>query len=161
MLAALLAAGGFGCRAKPADALKNLYDTPELLAEAFLRALEEDDVETLKSLALTEEEFRSHVWPKLPASRPERGVPFEYGWADLNQKSLSSLRRTYSRYRGRELELLEVRFEDGATDYGTFLVHRDARVKVRTGSGEERWLDLFGSVLEARGKYKLFSYVTD
>jgi hypothetical protein len=53
-------------------------------------------------------------------------------------------------------------FMDGETDYGAFIVHRKSELRVRdTESGEELSLELFGSVMERKGKYKLFSYVTD
>lgn len=144
-----------------APSLTMLFDSSEALAQAFLKALEEEDVEALRAFALTKEEFRHYVWPQLPSSRPENGVPFDYGWADLHQKSDNSLRRTYALYEGKRLEFLSIRFDDETTDYGTFLVHRDARVKVRDDKGRELWLDLFGSVIEWEGKFKLFSYVTD
>jgi hypothetical protein len=142
--------------------LSATFASPEGLARAVLLGIEKEDVETLKRLPLTKDEFRLYVWPSLPSSRPERNVPFEYVWGDLHQKSIASIARNFDRFKGRKLELLAVRFQDGTTDYGTFRVHRDARVRVRdAATGEEGWLDLFGSVMEWQGKYKLFSYVTD
>jgi len=142
--------------------LSSTFESPEALTRAVLEALAKEDVETLKSLPLTKDEFRLYVWPKLPASRPERGVPFEYGWGDLHQKSRNSIASNYSRYKGRQLDLISVGFQDGSTDYGTFTVHRKASLKVRDRvSGEELQVELFGSVMEWKGKYKLFSYVTD
>ncbi len=142
--------------------LSSTFDSPEALARAVLEAFATEDVETLKGLPLAKDEFRLYVWPKLPASRPERGVPFEYGWGDLHQKSRNSIAGNYSRYKGRKLELIAIGFQDGTTDYGTFTVHRKASLKVRDRvSGEELHVELFGSVMEWKGKYKLFSYVTD
>jgi hypothetical protein len=40
-------------------------------------------------------------------------------------------------------------------------VYRDTRVRVRDETGKELNLDLFGSILEKNGRFKLFSYVTD
>jgi hypothetical protein len=138
------------------------FESPEALARAVLDAFAREDVETLKSLPLTKEEFRLHVWPKLPASRPERGLPFDYGWGDLHQKSIASIAGNFARYKGRKLELLSIRFKDGKTDYGTFVVHRESEMRVKDReSGIEFNLSLFGSVMEYRGRYKIFSYVTD
>jgi hypothetical protein len=144
-----------------AVSLEPTFDSPEALARAFLSALENEDGPALKSYALTEEQFRHYVWPQLPSSRPERNVPFELGWGDLHQKSHNALLHTFAKHKGKTLELVEIRFEDGMTDYGDYVVHRDARVKVRREDGEEAWMDLFGSVMEWNGRYKLFSYVTD
>ena len=51
----------------------------------------------LDALALSEQEFRDHVWPDLPAARPERNLPFSYVWGDLHQKSNISLARDAAR----------------------------------------------------------------
>jgi hypothetical protein len=142
--------------------LTGTYSSPEDLARDFLDALYRKDVEALKGFALNEDEFRLHVWPELPSSRPERGVPLEYAWGDLNQKSTNSLRRTYDRYGGRKLTFIRLDFEDETTPYETFKVHRDARVVVLDEETGKEWrLDLFGSVMEKDGRFKLFSYVTD
>ena len=50
---------------------------------------------------------------------------------------------------------------DPSTPYLGNWVHRDARVVVRDSSGQTHRLDLFGSILERGGEFKLFSYVTD
>ena len=142
--------------------LSNTFDSTEALARVFLDALYLKDVDALKQLGLSEEEFRLHVWPELPVSQLEKPLPFEYGWNDLHQKSMNSLSRTYAAYGGRKLTFLRVEFEDETTDYETFKVHRDARVIV---FDEERQkevrLDLFGSIMEKDGRFKLFSHVTD
>jgi hypothetical protein len=142
--------------------LSNTFDSPEALGAAVLEAFAKEDVETLKSLPLSQEEFRLHVWPMLPASRPERNVPFDYGWGDLHQKSVNAIASNYARHKGRKLELLSIRFKDRETDYETFVVHRKSELRVKdTASGEEETLELFGSVMEWKRKYKIFSYVTD
>jgi hypothetical protein len=143
-------------------AIAATFDSPEALARAVLAAFAEEDVETLKSLPLSKEEFRTHVWPKLPASRPERNIPFDYGWGDLHQKSVGSISSNFARYKGRKLELQSIRFLEGDTDYGSFVVHRESMMRVKDReSGVEFDLALFGSVMEWKGKYKIFSYVTD
>jgi hypothetical protein len=158
------------CNPSPAESgganlepgLSSTFDSKEALARSVLKAFAEEDVATLKSLPLSREEFRRHVWPKLPASRPERNIPFDYGWGDLYQKSVNSIASNFTRYKGRKLELVSVRFNGETTDYETFLVHRDSELRVRDiESGEELTLALFGSVLESKGRYKIFSYVTD
>jgi hypothetical protein len=171
-VAVLLSGGGvlWGCQsaddATPAERaltpLSHTYDTPEALAKGFLEALQSKDVEALKQFGLNEDEFRHHVWPELPVAKLDKPLPFEYGWSDLNQKSMNSLSRTYAAYGGRKLTFIRLEFEDETTDYETFKVHRDARVVVFDEErNEEMRLDLFGSIMEKNGRYKLFSYVTD
>ena len=132
----------------------------EAAAAAVLDALERRDRDRLRSLAIAEQEFRERVWPRLPASRPERNLPFSYVWGDLRQKSEGRLAATLARHGGRSYELAGVTFA-GVTDYGTYRVHREATLHVRDGTGAAQDLRLFGSMIEQDGRWKVFSYVAE
>ena len=127
----------------------------------MLDALAANDVERLEALALSETEFRTVVWPELPSSRPERGLPFDYAWGDLHQKSNNALRRLIAGQAGRRYQLLAVEFDGESTAYDTYTVHRESRLAVRDEHGAEMQLRFFGSVLERDGEYKVFSFVVD
>lgn len=163
-VAACLALGA-GCGARPrADApspLRWTFGSPEQVAEAVLEALAAGDAARLEALALSETEFRTVVWPELPSSRPERGLPFDYAWGDLHQKSTNGLRRLIAREGGKRYALLAAGFEGETTAYETFAVHRDSVLVVRREDGARAEMRLFGSILERQGEYKLFSYVVD
>jgi hypothetical protein len=96
--------------------LSRTFDSPEALARAVLEAFAEEDVETLKSLPLSKDEFRIYVWPELPASRPERNIPLDFGWGDLHEKSVSAIASNFGRYKVRKFELISIRFNKGKTD---------------------------------------------
>jgi len=112
-------------------------------------------------LALSEAEFRDHVWPELPTSRPERNVPFEYAWGQLKQHSDGSLQGSLGRYAGRPLRFARMRFTGETTQYPSFLVMRDSEIVAADETGRELVLRLFGSVLVKDGRCKVFSYVVD
>ena len=156
-IAAVLCLGTAGC-ARP---LPNSHTSLEALTAAVLDAVESRDAVALRSLALDEREFREHVWPELPASRPERNLPFSYVWTDLNTKSEAGLNAVLAACGGRRYQLDRVRFTGGATQYETFVVHRESVVDVRDGEGRRETLQLFGSVIEKGGRFKVFSYVVD
>ena len=88
-------------------------------------------------------------------------MPFDYAWADLNQKSTNSLRRLVAGRGGQRFEVMDVDFTGETTRYESFVVHRDSFIVVRDEAGKERRIRAFGSVLERDGEYKLFSYVID
>ena len=140
--------------------LADTRPSPSSLASAVLDGLARRDRVTLEALALTETEFRDHVWPELPASRPERNLPFSYVWGDLHQKSDLALDGVLSREGGRRYELVDVRFA-GDSDYRTYRVHREATLRVRDASGTELDLPRCGSMLEKGGAWKVFSYVVN
>jgi predicted small lipoprotein YifL len=142
-------------------ALAHAAESPQALASAVVAALERKDGRALGDLAVSEQEFRDHVWPELPAARPERNLPFSYVWMDLKQKSDGHLARTVEEFGGRGWRVASVRFAGGTTQYETYLVHRDGRLTLVAEDGTTREVALFGSVLEKDGRYKVFSYVTD
>lgn len=146
---------------KPAPpSLQNTYPSSSDLAQALIRSLERNDRSRLEQMALDEREFRDHVWPQLPAARPERNLPFSYVWGDLRQKSASALSETLAAHRGKRYELLGVDFKS-ETSHGTYRVYRDSTLRVRDSGGKELSLEVFGSMIEIDGAWKIFSYVVD
>jgi hypothetical protein len=154
----LLGAGSGACSRVPP--LANTANSPEALASAVLDALSRRDRARLDALALSEQEFRDHVWPDLPAARPERNLPFSYVWGDLRQKSNIGLARTLDAYGGKRHTLQRVSFA-GVTPYAHYAVHRDATFAVVDDGGSPQTLRVCGSLLEKDGVWKVFSYVVD
>lgn len=162
--AVALAAAACSAPAEPTrevGPLANTFDTHDALAGAVLERLARRDVEGLRALALSEDEFRDHVWPELPASRPERNVPFDYAWGQMKQRSDGHLANTFGRYAGRPLKLVRTGFAGDTTEYRSFAVSRASEIVAADGAGRELVLRLYGSVLQKGGRYKLFSYVVD
>jgi hypothetical protein len=162
----LVGATALGCvptegPAEPPIPLSHTVASPEALGQGVLDALVTKDRTRLDELALSETEFRDVVWPELPSSRPEVGLPFAYAWGDLHQKSLGHLRTAVAALGGRRFELVGVRFLGETTDYGRFRVHRESALDVRTESGETTRIRVFGSMIEYAGRVKVFSYVVD
>jgi hypothetical protein len=130
------------------------------VAQAIVDAMTAGDQAALTSLALSEQEFRDHVWPELPSARPERNLPFSYIWGDLRQKSDESLLALLATHKGQRYTLVAVRFGD-QTPYQTYTVHRASTFVVRDAGGQELELRLCGSMIEQGGRWKVFSYVVN
>ncbi len=147
------------CR-QPVPPLQNTYTSADALADALLRAVAARDSGRLQGMALSEQEFRDHVWPELPAARPERNMPFSYVWGDLRQKSELALSATLREFGGRTFVLRGVTFDE-VTNYQTYRVHRQAVIEVADADGGARTLRLCGSMIEKDGAWKVFSFVTE
>jgi hypothetical protein len=143
----------------PQSPLTQARESPRAVAEAVLAAVAAQDAASLRALAVTEPEFRQHVWPELPASRPERNLPFSYVWGDLRQKSETRLAAALAAHGGQQYTLEEVRFS-GETRYPGYTVHRGSLFLVRGPDGP-RELRLCGSMIEKDGRWKVFSYIVD
>ena len=149
-----------GCSASSRP-LPNSHETAEARSRAVLGALERRDTNALLALALNKEEFEQHVWPELPAARPERNLSVNFVWGDLNQKSSVTLRDTLAARGGKKYEFRSIRFLGETTQYDSYRVHRESELTVKDPDGTERQLRVFGSVIEKSGRYKVFSYVID
>ena len=141
--------------------LRNSHESPEALARAVLAAIEKRDAETLRALALNRKEFAEHVWPELPAARPERNLSPSFVWGDLNQKSNIMLRATLNAHGGKRYQLVSVHFQGETTEYESYRVRRESELTVTDANGTERKIRVFGSMIERGGRYKVFSYVVD
>jgi hypothetical protein len=151
----------FHTRTRPAP-LAGTFASPEALGGAVVEAMRAGDIERLQAIALTEDEFRAHVWPDLPAARPERAVPFGFVWGTLHQNSDGYLRQTASGFVDSSLTTLrDVRFAGESSRYGDVIVHRDTQLVFSLADGSEKIVELFGSTIEQDGRFKVFSYVVD
>jgi hypothetical protein len=149
------------CGSESPARLTNTHPSKEALAQAVVDAVMSRDRGALAALAVTEAEFRAQIWPRLPASRPEMGMPVDYLWADTSTKSRSHLARLLAEHGGRRAVVAAVRFGGPTTDYGTFRVSAETVLTLRDQDGrqtEERW---FGSAIESAGGWKVYSYVVD
>lgn len=156
----LLAVAGAAASCGSPPPLANTHPSAEDLARAVLAALERRDKAALEALALTEQEFRDHIWPELPAARPERNLPFSYVWGDLHQKSRLRLEETVRRHAGQHLTLVGVRFSR-QTRYPSYVVHHDSILRVQPADEPETDIQVCGSMLSKSGAWKVFSYVVD
>jgi hypothetical protein len=148
-----------GCQQAPP--LANAQESARAVAEQLLDALASRDRDALERLAISEPEFRVHVWPSLPAARPERNLPVSYVWGDLHQKSVASLARILATHGGRRYELIDVRFAAAPTAHPDYVVHRETVLAVRGADGQTAEIRVCGSLIEKAGRWKVFSYVVD
>ena len=116
----------------------------------MLAALSNKDLARLRTLPLSEAEFRDVVWPELDTSRPERNVPFEYAWWQMKQRSDGSLEGTFGRYSGQPLKFVRARFTGETTQYRSFVVCAKANHR-RGRHRRELVLHLYGSAMVRTG----------
>ena len=146
-------------RARPAP-LAGTASSPEELAVKVMEAMRARDIERLRSLALTRDEFRAHVWPYLPVSRPEVNMPFDFTWNLLQQQSEGFLRQSVATFENVP-DLRRVEFDGKTSTYGDVTVHRESEFVIAGGSTGERRIRLLGSMVEQGGRWKVMSYVVN
>ena len=160
-LLALTALTVAACGSDARAPLSRTFESPEQAARAVLDGVAARNADALLDLAVDEHEFRQIVWPELPSSRPEVGLPAEYAWGRLTLNSRSQLSMTLAEHGGRRYDLIAVKFRGDTTRHETYTVHRETELVVRDASGATQTVQLFGSLLERDGQWKIFSYVVD
>jgi hypothetical protein len=136
------------------------FDSKEAAAQAVLDAVWTRDPEQLARLAISETEFLKYIWPTLPASAPDVGMPADRAWADQALKSRGYLAQMLAEHGGRRYELVRVTFAGPPTTYDTLTIHPEATLTVRERGAEES-VRLFGSMIESDGRWKIYSYIVD
>jgi hypothetical protein len=135
----------------------------EELYEALEAAIASGDIEVMRGMAVSREEFRDLVWPTLPiASKPKSNFTWEFVWSQHEMRHESSLRRIATDFGGQDLEIEGVTARGKTTDHGQFLIHRENYVEVVRPDGTRDELRLFGSLLETDdGRVKIYSFIND
>jgi hypothetical protein len=137
-----------------------LQPSLDALGRRFLEAVARSDEQGLRAIAITKDEFERNVWPKLPASEPGSNLTSEWVWNQYALKNESSLSRLLRRFGGRQYEFAGFEFRGETRDYGEFLLHTEAVLRVAE-NGEEKRVRLIGSVIEEAGQFKIYGFVVD
>jgi hypothetical protein len=139
------------------------FASREELLDALAAAIASGDVEVMRALAVSRDEFRDLVWPTLPiASEPKSNFTWEFVWHQHELRHESSLRRIATDFGGQRFEIVDVQAHGKTTDHGTFHIHRENFVEVVRPEGTREELRLFGSLLETDdGRYKIYSFICD
>jgi hypothetical protein len=130
----------------------------EELLRTVERALAESDTARLFDLMVSEREYREVVYPELPASQPPIGASFESIWVTHFPDAYRGLLHGLRDYGGRDVRILEVRFDLPDQDFGRFILHETSRVDIEVEGRREDDRRLFGSVIHAGDQWKVLSY---
>lgn len=159
-VASAVLAGATVLRSRPAP-LAGTCASPEALAAAVLDGFVRRDRAALERLAISRREFSDHVWPVLPASRPERNLSAQFVWSDLFGKGRLHLTRNLAMPLPAGARVSRIDFRGETSRYGDLTIRRESVVTVIDRAGRPVDVRLFGSMLEQNGRFKVFSYVTD
>ena len=136
----------------------------DALMEAFLAALEKQDVAALNSLRLTKDEYQGIIVPGTvpPGSAPRRvsAIVDKHFWEMLDFKSDRYVEVLLQRYGGKKFNRGEVRFTKPAQHYDWYNAWGETRQVATDVEGTEH-LVTSGWIAEVRGQYKFISFQWD
>jgi hypothetical protein len=163
---ALLLAGcgradrGYEIPSLPPDRLrlKEAATSLDHLLRTVERALAEQDSTRLLELMVTDREFAEILFPAFPAAHPPINAPLETVWVLHLGDAVRGWRKLLREYGGREVRILEVRFERPDQDFVNFVLDETSTVDVEVDGEHRRGVRLFGSVFHVGDQYKVLSY---
>jgi len=138
--------------------LENAAPSMEALAARVIEAMVQEDSQTLRGLALSEEGFRQYVWPELPVSDTRTNVSFDYVWKEVAYRSTMWMNRLTKDLSGRNVKLVRVLHRGKAFRYRSHCAWSDMMVVLSDESGQEREYPLFGTLIEMDRRFKVYSY---
>ena len=141
----------------PGNYLDNSFNSVEKLTEKFLEAAKDGDFQIMETIAADQEEFERLLWPYLPASRPGTNLTPDFVWRQSQIQSLSSLRSTANRLKGKDIDLIRVELSGDTREYGELklLMEPEAVISI---DGREEKVQLFGAIMMLNGEFKIYSY---
>jgi hypothetical protein len=149
----------------PAATLTNADSSAEALIDRFLDALAAKDPDALRTLRVTEAEYREilmpgNVPPGTAPRRPSRALG-DLAWGLVDTKSRYYEQALLTEFGGRRLRRKAVGYEDGEAHMANHTVHKQLRVKVEDEAiGTEEILET-GSIVEVAGRFKFASFIRD
>jgi hypothetical protein len=128
------------------------------LARAIVTAARAGDDASLRRYALSAREFIDLVYPASPfAAPPAREAPGRV-WMTIQNPSASGRNRLVGRLRGRALSYEGVACGAAPERQGANTIWTRCRVTLASARGQRASFELFGSIIERGGRFKVVSY---
>src|SRR5262249_30937782 len=126
------------------------------LCENVVNAIVVADGDALKRASITRNDFCNLLWPEFPQSRPATHVTADEAWKFAENKNLVSFNRTAGDFFRNPVTFVSVR-SDSTMRYTNFTIHTGLTVNVKTVTGEPRTFTMIRSVVERKGRFKIYS----
>lgn len=130
----------------------------EALVQSFMRSLESADTASLVRLAVSRAEFAYLVYPDSPLSAPPYAQAPELVWMRHAAASATGLKRLLNRVSGTRLGLRSSSCSEPPLVEGANRIWRDCVVRFAPHGGVIQSTQLFSSIIERQGRFKILSY---
>jgi hypothetical protein len=145
----------------PVDTLAGGAPSRDSLVAAFTAAVQGSDTAAIRALVLSRAEYAYIYFPSLQRMNPGLNMQPDVMWLLHEQGSEKGITRVLRRLGGGQARFGAYTCEDAPqVEGGNRYWHRCA-VQVTAADGDAATLQLFGSVVERGGRYKIVSYTND
>ncbi len=136
------------------------FESPEALTRYVLQGLRQKDLKGLNRARVTKKMYTETIWPRFPASQnPKNTIPADFHWFMLDKNSVKGVMRIVNEYGGRQWGFVSLQPER-VEEYETYKLWRKVKVTIKENTTQtERTVQLFGSMVELDGRFKLLAYL--
>ena len=136
--------------------------SPEALAQTFLTAVSAHDSAALRRLLVDRAEFAWLVFPDHLYRRPPYELDPAIFWMQLRQESAKGLTRVLERHGGKAMRFRDLRCERDTLQLVDSRMMMWGACQLEYQAGDSLLTrQLFGSIIERDGIFKLLSYAND
>lgn len=128
------------------------------LVSTFVRSVESADTTALIRLTISRAEFAYLVFPDSPFSAPPYAQAPDLVWMRHTTASGTGLKRLLARAGGASLGFRSWSCSALPEKQGVNRVWGGCKVRFARGGGTEQTLQLFASIIERQGRFKILSY---
>lgn len=143
------------------EALSGGAPSIQALVDRFVDALAARDSAAFRDLVLTRAEFAWLYYPYTRYTAPPYRMAPELLWFQIQNASSRGLGRLLDRLGGQRLEVLGHHCPRPPRVEGPNRIWEGCALRVPSAEGEVTELELFGSIVEREGTFKLVSYAND
>jgi len=145
----------------PVDTLSGGASSRDGLLAGFAAAVQGSDTAAIRALVVDRAEYAYLYFPSLQRMNPGLNMQPEVMWLLHGQESLKGITRVMRRLGGGQARLGGYACEEAPQVEGELRYWHRCTVEVSAPDEDTATLQLFGSIVEHRGRYKIVSYAND
>jgi hypothetical protein len=145
----------------PVDTLAGGTPSRDSLIAAFTAAVQGSDTAAVRALVLSRAEYAYLYFPSLQRMNPGLNMQPEVMWLLHGQESEKGITRVLRRLGGGQARFGAYACEDAPQVEGENRYWHRCALHVAAADGDAATLQLFGSIVERGGRYKIVSYAND
>jgi hypothetical protein len=140
------------------SALRGGSESREALVRRAVAALSSADTADLRAMTLDAHEFVDLVFPTSPFARQPYRQPVGFAWQQIRGSSTVGMRRLVRTMSGQTWRYVDHRCAPRAEHQGANTIWSSCMVRLLAPSGDTIPAQLFGSIIERDGRFKLVSF---
>ena len=127
------------------------------VGRTICRQLAHKNRDSLYAICVADSDFREIMWREFPQSRPATGLQWDDAWRVLSMRLQSGCSDAVGEFGGHYWQFLRFERSDTTAKYKNFKLHNGLVMVVMNESGETEKFGWLRSVVERKGRFKIYS----